>query len=73
MALQEPILAALSRKIIKILLRIAAVPDCFSGEVLEPSTKYTRIAFFLLPILSFFPASVADSLQKISLSHYPGR
>ena len=58
MALQEPILAALSRKIIRILLRIAAVPALFSFRVLELSIEHRRIASCdLRPVRPSFPAS----------------
>ena len=56
MALQEPILAALSRKIIRILLRIAAVPALFSVRVLELSIEHRRIAGCdLLPVPPLLP------------------
>ena len=70
LALQEPILAALSRKIIRILLRIAAVPARFFVRVLELSIEHRRIAGCdLLPVRPSFPASgFATFTEDIAIS-----
>ena len=63
----------LSRKIIKIFLRIAAYPVYFAVTALELPIDCTRIPIrHLFPGGRPFPASVSESLQKIFSTNYKG-
>ena len=63
----------LSRKIIKIFLRITSYPSFFPDTVLELPIDCTRTASLIpAPAPDIFPASVSESLQKIFSTNYTG-
>ena len=56
----------LSRKIIKIFLRITSYPSFFPSAILELPIDCTRTARLIpAPVPDLFSASVTESLQKI--------
>ena len=63
----------LSRKIIKIFLRITSYPSFFPDTVLELPVDCTRTASLIpAPAPDLFSASVSESLQKIFSTKYKG-
>ena len=63
----------LSRKIIKIFLRITSYPSFFPDTVLELPIDCTRTASLIpAPAPDRFPASVTDSSQKIFWLNHTG-
>ena len=63
----------LSRKIIKIFLRITSYPSFFPDTVLELPIDCTRTASLIpAPAPDLFSASVSESLQKIFSTNHTG-